>query len=63
MATLYFGSLLGIAYFLIDMPMMGKFFVNAPPESYAGLISDTQLGMGIPFMMVGPILTDVCFLI
>jgi solute:Na+ symporter, SSS family len=62
MATLYWGSLLGLAYFIIDMPMMGKFFVNAPNlEDYAGLISDTKLGLGIPFMMVGPMLTVVCF--
>ncbi len=62
MATLYLGSLLGLAYFIIDMPMMGKYFVNAASlENYSGLISDTQLGLGIPFMMVGPMLTVVCF--
>jgi solute:Na+ symporter, SSS family len=64
MTTLYLGSLLGLAYFIIDMPSMGKFFVNAAsPENYTGLISDTQFGLGIPFMMVGPILTVVCFAI
>ena len=61
MATLYLGSLIGLAYFLIDMPSMGKYFVSNPSETYAGIISDTQVGLGIPFMMVGPILTFFCF--
>jgi SSS family solute:Na+ symporter len=60
MATLYGGSLLGLAYFIIDMPSMGKYFVNAPTEDYTGLISDPAFGLGIPFMMVGPMLTVVC---
>jgi solute:Na+ symporter, SSS family len=63
MTTLYLGSLIGLAYFLIDMPMFGKFFVDAPADDFAGIISDTKVGMGIPFMMVGPILTVVCLLI
>ncbi len=62
MKTLYWGSLLGLVYFIIDMPMMGKFFVDAANlEDYTGLISDPKWGLGIPFMMVGPILTVVCF--
>lgn len=61
MTTLYLGSLLGLAYFIIDMPSMGHYFVNAASlENYTGLISDPMLGLGIPFMMVGPILTVVC---
>jgi solute:Na+ symporter, SSS family len=63
MTTLYLGSLIGLAYFLIDMPMFGKFFVDSPADDFAGIISDTKVGMGIPFMMVGPILTVVCLLI
>lgn len=64
MATLYLGSLLGLTYFIVDMPMMGKYFApTASLDNYAGLISDTQYGLGIPFMMVGPMLTVVCALI
>ena len=63
MTTLYLGSLLGLAYFIIDMPSLGHLFVQNPSENYAGLISDTEVGLGIPFMMVGPMLTVVCFLI
>ena len=61
MATLYLGSVLGLMYFLIDMPSLGKYFIGSTSENYAGLISDTQVGFGIPFMMVGPMLTVVCF--
>jgi solute:Na+ symporter, SSS family len=63
MTTLYLGSLIGVAYFLIDMPMIGKMLVDAPADDFAGIISDTKQGLGIPFMMVGPILTVVCVLI
>lgn len=63
MTTLYLGSLIGVAYFLIDMPMVGKLLIDAPADDFAGIISDTKQGMGIPFMMVGPILTVVCILI
>ncbi len=63
MTTLYLGSLIGVAYFLIDMPMIGKMLINAPTDGFAGIISDTKQGLGIPFMMVGPILTVLCVLI
>ena len=64
MTTLYLGSIIGIAYFLIDLPSTGKLFFNAAQlENYTGLISDTKLGLGIPFMLVGPILTVVCIVI
>jgi hypothetical protein len=55
--------LIGVAYFLIDMPMFGKLFVDTPADDFAGIINDTKQGLGIPFMMVGPILTVVCVLI
>jgi solute:Na+ symporter, SSS family len=65
MTTLYLGSIIGLGYFLIDMPSMGKYLIDAASlhEEYAGIISDTKVGLGIPFMMVGPILTVVCVLI
>lgn len=64
MTTLYLGSLIGVAYFLIDMPSIGKLLLSgSAPEEFAGLISDTKIGLGIPFMLVGPILTVVCVLI
>ena len=64
MATLYLGSIIGIAYFLIDLPSTGKLFFNASQlENYTGLISDPKMGLGIPFMLVGLILTVVCIII
>ena len=64
MTTLYLGSIVGIAYFLIDLPSTGKIFFNASQlENYTGLISDPEMGLGIPFMLVGPILTIVCIII
>ena len=64
MTTLYLGSIIGIAYFLIDLPSTGKLFFNASQlENYTGLISDPKLGLGIPFMLVGPMLTVVCIII
>jgi solute:Na+ symporter, SSS family len=63
MTTLYLGSLIGVAYFLIDMPMIGKMLIDAPADDFVGIVSDTKQGLGIPFMMVGPILTVVCVLI
>jgi len=64
MTTLYLGSIIGILYFLIDLPSSGKLFFDASQlENYTGLISDPKLGLGIPFMLVGPILTVVCIFI
>jgi SSS family solute:Na+ symporter len=64
MTTLYLGSIIGIAYFLIDLPSTGKlFFSPSQLENFTGLISDPKLGCGIPFMLVGPILTVVCIII
>jgi solute:Na+ symporter, SSS family len=64
MTTLYLGSAIGIAYFLIDLPSAGKLFYSPSQlENYTGLISDPDLGLGIPFMLVGPILTVVCIMI
>ena len=61
MATLYAGSLLGVLYFIIDMPSTGRLFL--PPESMAtfgGFITDPARGLGLPFMLAGPILAAIC---
>jgi SSS family solute:Na+ symporter len=64
MTTLYLGSIIGIAYFLIDLPGAGiLFFEPSQLQNYTGLISDPVLGLGIPFMLMGPILTVICVLI
>lgn len=64
MTTLYLGSIIGITYFILDLPGVGKlFFDSSLLENYTGLITDPTLGLGIPFMLVGPILTVLCILI
>lgn len=62
MTTLYLGSLIGIAYFLIDMPGIGKMILGHEKAgiNFTGLVSDATLGLGIPFMLVGPMLTVLC---
>ena len=63
MATLYIGSLIGVMYFLLDLPSTGKLFTAAPIETFSGLVTDPHYGLGIPFMLVGPLLTVLCIII
>lgn len=64
MTTLYLGSLIGVVYFIIDMPGIGRIFLGekAPPD-FMGLVSDPTVGMGVPFMLVGPFIAILCFAI
>ncbi|MGC2402009.1 MAG: sodium/solute symporter [Acidobacteriaceae bacterium] len=59
MATLYFGSLLGVIYFLADLPVMGRWFYPSSPD-FTGFVTDPVQGLGIPFMLAGPIIAVVC---
>ncbi len=62
MATLYIGSLIGIIYFLVDMPGIGKMILG-PGKAHRGfhrLGHRSHQGLGIPFMLVGPMLTVFC---
>lgn len=62
MTTLYIGSLIGVTYFLVDMPGIGKQILGEgiAHKNFTGLITDPLQGIGIPFMLVGPILTVFC---
>jgi SSS family solute:Na+ symporter len=61
MATLYVGSLLGVAYFIADLPAVGHWVLGAGADaSFSGLVTDARQGMGIPFMLVGPLLAAFC---
>ncbi|MFM8983235.1 MAG: sodium:solute symporter family transporter [Spartobacteria bacterium] len=64
MTTLYLGSLIGVVYFIIDMPGIGRVFLGekAHPD-FMGLVSDPAIGLGVPFMLVGPFIALVCFAI
>ena len=62
MTTLYAGSLLGSIYFVLDLPSVGKAIMGsglAQPD-FAGLVTDPVQGLGIPFMLAGPILAGIC---
>src|SRR6185295_17783447 len=63
MATLYVGSLLGIVYFVIDLPRIGRLIAGPTPASFGGLVTDPTFGLGVPFMLVGPLLAAVCVVI
>ena len=62
MATLYVGSLIGCVYFLVDMPGIGKTMLGAgvARADFTGLVTDPYQGLGVPFMLVGPLLTVLC---
>jgi solute:Na+ symporter, SSS family len=61
MATLYFGSLIGVLYFLVDLPSTGRWFLPASKlTDFGGFVTDPVQGLGIPFMLAGPIIAVVC---
>jgi solute:Na+ symporter, SSS family len=64
MATLYLGTLLGVIYFVLDLPSTGKWFLR-PSQliGFGGLVTDPVRGLGIPFMLAGPILAVFCVLV
>jgi SSS family solute:Na+ symporter len=64
MATLYIGSLIGVIYFLVDLPSTGKWFLPANRlTDFGGFVTDPVQGLGIPFMLAGPIIAVACVLI
>jgi SSS family solute:Na+ symporter len=61
MATLYVGSLLGVIYFLVDLPSTGRWFLPANRlTDFGGFVTDPVQGLGIPFMLAGPIIAVAC---
>jgi SSS family solute:Na+ symporter len=64
MATLYLGSLIGVIYFLVDMPGIGRMLLAGKAlAGFGGLVTDPVQGLGIPFMLVGPIIAALCVVI
>lgn len=64
MATLFVGTALGIAYFLVDLPAVGRAAIDLPQgATFTGLVTDPDRGLGVPFMLVGPLLTALCMAI
>ena len=61
MATLYLGSVIGVIYFLLDLPGIGKMILAGKAHpGFSGLVTDPAQGLGIPFMLVGPLIAVLC---
>jgi SSS family solute:Na+ symporter len=64
MATLYLGSIIGVIYFLLDLPGIGRLLLSGNAHAgFVGLVTDTTQGLGIPFMLVGPLIAVLCVII
>lgn len=60
LTTFAIGCTVGLVYFLSDMKSFGGLFVDNPSADFKGFITDPVQGLGLPFMIVGPILTILC---
>jgi len=63
LTTFAVGCAVGVVYFVMDMPVVGKAILSEPREGFAGLVTDPVQGLGIPFMLVGPILCGMCIIL
>ncbi|MHC4620685.1 MAG: sodium:solute symporter family transporter, partial [Planctomycetota bacterium] len=63
LATFAIGCAVGLVYFVMDMPVIGRALLAGPGEGFAGLVTDPVQGLGLPFMIVGPILCAMCIVI
>ncbi len=64
MTTLYLGSIIGIVYFVLDLPGVGRAILGGRAEKdFAGLLTDPIQGLGVPFMLVGPMIAVLCVII
>ena len=64
MTTLYAGSIIGVIYFVLDLPGVGKMILAGKAhEGFGGLVTDPTQGLGIPFMLVGPVIAVLCVII
>ena len=64
MSTLYAGSIIGVIYFIVDLPGIGRLLLGSQAlGGFGGLVTDPVQGMGIPFMLVGPIIAAACVVI
>ncbi len=64
MTTLYAGTLIGVIYFVLDLPGVGRMFLGGRAQAgFGGLVTDPTQGLGIPFMLVGPLIAVLCVVI
>jgi len=63
LTTFAVGCSVGLVYFVLDMPVIGRALLASPREGFAGLVTDPIQGLGLPFMIVGPILCAMCIVV
>jgi SSS family solute:Na+ symporter len=63
LTTFAVGCAVGLVYFVMDMPVIGRALLASPREGFGGLVTDPIQGLGLPFMIVGPILCAMCIVI
>lgn len=61
--TFQVGSLLGLVYFILDMKVVGRALLSDPDPAFAGLFTDPVQGLGVPFMLMGPMLAAICIVV
>jgi hypothetical protein len=55
---------LGTLYFVADLPSVGRWLLGSRAYvGFGGLVTDPVQGLGIPFLLVGPLLAAFCNLI
>lgn len=60
LATFAIGCAVGLVYFVTDMKSVGELILSDPSADFAGLVTDPVQGLGLPFMLVGPIICVFC---
>ena len=60
LATFAIGCAVGLVYFVTDMKSVGNAILENPSADFAGLVTDPVQGLGLPFMLVGPIICVFC---
>lgn len=60
LATFAVGCVVGLAYFIMDLKVVGRAVLDRPAADFGGLVTDPTQGLGLPFMIVGPILCALC---
>jgi SSS family solute:Na+ symporter len=60
LATFGVGCTLGLSYFILDLPSVGRTLLASHPPEFHGLVTDVNHGLGIPFMLAGAMLWGIC---
>jgi len=59
-----YATIIGRIYFVLDMPGIGKWLLHGRAhEGFGGLVIDPAQGLGVPFMLVGPVIAMLCVVI